>query len=172
MKKALIITMMVIMLTVGVAGSAVYAAGKRGHNKGGLGEVISTVMDIVDGLRTLKTDVNLTATQKESIKNILIAAKPQAQELHKQLNDQRHQLRDALLATNPNQADIQSLSQKLADGNAQMVTLRIQTVQKITEQLTPAQKSVALKDLMAIDPLIDELKDELEDLAMKNSLKN
>lgn len=172
MKKGLIISTLVLTLAIALASfTSVFAQdGQRFQRNGSLRSVLQTVFAIGDELRSLAKDVNLSDGQKQQIKTIVVTAKPQAQELHSQLESKRKALRSELLSNTPNQIQIQTLTQDLANINSQMTILRIQIAAQITQVLAPEQKQIALKDLMEIDPLVEQLKDELQVLAMNSQL--
>jgi Spy/CpxP family protein refolding chaperone len=174
MKKRLIISA-VLLLTLTVTAFTAFAdsgRNKAGRNQGSMRAIIQTVFSIAEGLRGLAQDLNLSAAQKAAVREIVVNARPQAEELHKQLAAKRHQLRDTLLAANSDAALVQTLTGDIANLNAQITVLRIQTITQISQQLTPEQKARALEDLMEIDPLIEELKDEIKSMAINFSENN
>lgn len=174
MKKGLIISSIVLTLVIGlVSFTSVFARDslqKRAGTSGSFRGVLQAVFAIGDELRTLAKDVNLSENQKQQIKIIVLTAKPQALEFHSQIEAKRKELRSVLLSNNPNQAQIDTLSQDIASINSQIVTFRIQTISQVTQVLSLEQKETVLKDLSKIDPLLDELKDEIQDLAINSPL--
>jgi Spy/CpxP family protein refolding chaperone len=171
MKKSLVISSLAILLTLSIAAMTVWAdaglsSGKRG--KGSFREIAQIAFAIVDELRGLAKDVALTTPQKAAVKAILTNAKPTAQEFRQQFRAKHKELREALLSANPDQSRVQSLQQEIANLTAQMTLFRLQTVEQVTALLTPAQKQIALEDLAKIDPLIDELKEEIENAVMNS----
>ncbi|MBI4854870.1 MAG: Spy/CpxP family protein refolding chaperone [Acidobacteria bacterium] len=171
MKKGLIVSTIIFALAISLlCFSSVFAQGSQRQRTGSFRSILQTVFAIGDELRALAKDVNLSASQKQQIKTIVLTAKPQAQQLHSQLETKRKELRSALLEINPNQTQIQVIGQDIANISSQMVTFRIQTASQITQVLTPEQKDIALKDLTEIDPLIDQLKEEIQALAINSPL--
>lgn len=161
-----------LLLVTLISMSSVWAmSGDAQTNKGSFRGVVQQVFAIFDGLKTLAKDVNLSDTQKQSIKAILLTAKPQAQEFHQQMKAKRHQLRAALLADNVDNAQVQSLTQDIASLSGQMATFRIQIATQVTQQLTPEQKHTAIKDLAEIDPLVDDLREEIQAMMMNRAIK-
>jgi Spy/CpxP family protein refolding chaperone len=172
MKKGLIISTIVLTIAIALASftNVLAEGGKLGQRAGSFRAVLQTVFAIGDELRALAKNVNLSDNQRQQIKTIILNAKPQAQEIHSQLEVKRKELRLALLSNNSNQGQIQALTQDIANINSQMTVFRIQTATQITQVLTSEQKEVALKDLMEIDPLVDQLKGEIQALAMNSQL--
>jgi Spy/CpxP family protein refolding chaperone len=171
MKKNIIISTAILALLVTVIGfTTVFASEGMNGRTGSMRAILQTVFAIGDSLKTLAKDVNLTDAQKGQIKAIVTSVKPQAEDLHKQLETKRKELRGVLLSANPDQAQLQALTQDIANINSQLTVFRIQTATQITQVLTPEQKQLALKDLTEIDPLIDQLKDEIHAMAMNSKM--
>lgn len=172
MRKRLLFTALALALLLGTAGitamasSSHFMALKRGE--GNLRGVLQSFFAVVDQARGLAQELNLSAEQKDEIKNILLSAKPAAVEFHKQLTEKRHELRDELLAQNPNAAKIDQLTQEIAGLNAQMATFRIRRAVEITQVLTPEQKQIAQKELKELEPLVADLKEEIMSLLMSH----
>ncbi|MEW6732380.1 MAG: Spy/CpxP family protein refolding chaperone [Acidobacteriota bacterium] len=163
---AIVVMLGVCSLTYAWAGvpSTLFASAQRDRN---FRSVIGTVFTIVDSVRDLIREVNLTDAQKQSIKTIVHNARPQAQQLHQQLKAKRLELREVLLAAEPDSARIQALSNDISQLAGQLAAHRIQTAAQISQVLTPEQKQTALNGLKEIDPLIEELKEELQGLAIR-----
>jgi len=172
MKKIAIISTLILTLVIAIASfTSIFAnENARQNNRPSMRTVLQNVFAIGDELRNLAKDVNLTDSQKQQIKAIVITAKPQAEEFRTQLETKRKELRTELLSNNPDSVRVERLSQDLANLTCQITVFRVHTVTEISQVLTLEQKQTALKELAAIDPLVDELKENIEALAINSNL--
>ncbi len=172
MKKTAIISTLILTLVIAIASFTNIFANENARfgSRPSMPTVLQNVFAIGDELRNLAKDINLTDSQRQQIKAIVTQAKPQAQEFHQQLEAKRKELRTELLSNSPDLVRVEALSQDLANLTSQMTVFRIRTATEISQVLTPEQKQVALKDLTAIDPLVDELKENIQALAMNSNL--
>jgi Spy/CpxP family protein refolding chaperone len=163
MKKLLVVSILTATLTlIGFTWATTYAHTSGGKAKGAhLRNITSLVFTIARRAYNIAGEVNLTAEQKSSIREILIQARPEIVTTQQQLTDKKRDLRHTLLAREVTQIKVDQLGQEIANLNAQLSLLRIQTAREVTQHLTPTQKETLLKDLQAIDPLVEDLKDEL-----------
>jgi protein CpxP len=98
----------------------------EGHHHGGQGRLFSKL--------------GLSAAQKQQIKAIMTAARPQMQSLHEQMHANGAKLRQTP-PTDPNYASIVSqVSQTQGSLAAQMVTQRADVRAQVFKVLTPAQQ--------------------------------
>lgn len=172
MKKVAIIFTLILTLVITIASFTDIFANEnaRRNSRPSMRTVLQNVFAIGDELRNLAKDVNLTDSQKQQIKAIVINAKPQAEEFRTQLETKRKELRTELLSNNPDSVRIETLSQDLANLTSQITVFRVHIVTEISQVLTLEQKQTALKELAAIDPLVDELKENIEALAINSNL--
>lgn len=168
MKKSIIATTILSILTLGIIGISTVNASLP--ERSGLRNIVSIVLDIADELRSISSDVKLSSTQKAAIKAMLQETAPQAEELHNQMRTKRHELRDTLLQPSVDQARVDQLSQELAALNGQMAVLRIQTAARVVTVLTPEQKATVLQGLNEIDPMLEQLRDEVKSLIAEGRL--
>jgi periplasmic protein CpxP/Spy len=85
--------------------------------------------------------LGLSATQKQQVKDIMAAARPQMQSLHSQMRANSLKLRQTL-PTDPNYASIASqVSETHGSLSAQMMTQHAEVRGQVFKVLTPAQQT-------------------------------
>lgn len=90
-------------------------------------------------LQRLTASLNLTADQQNQVKAILKDSQSEAKSLRAQLKDQRAALESAVKSDSSQQID--EITQKSAQVNAQIRAVRAKAMAKIYAVLTPEQKT-------------------------------
>src|SRR5476651_2009959 len=105
----------VCLLSAAVAGG-LGAAGRAADGWGGHGEggpLRALMSGQVGRLLTLRSELDLTAEQKESIHKIVASHKQEIRDVMKPVVEKRRALRDATIATNPDEKAIRAAASDL-----------------------------------------------------------
>jgi Spy/CpxP family protein refolding chaperone len=89
--------------------------------------------------------LGLTEAQKTEIKSILVAERPQAEPLLRQLAATRKQLRDATRSGSFDEAQVRSLATQQAQTITELIVTRERVKSKVYNVLTPEQRARAEK---------------------------
>jgi Spy/CpxP family protein refolding chaperone len=122
---------------VGAAGNAATGWG-RGHGEGG--PLRALMSGQVGRLLTLRSELDLTTEQKDSIHKIVDNHRQEIRDVMKPVAEKRRALRDATIAASPDEKAIRAAASDLGSalGNAAVLGSKIKT--EVVTVLTPEQK--------------------------------
>jgi Spy/CpxP family protein refolding chaperone len=89
--------------------------------------------------------LGLTDAQKTEIKSILVAERPHAEPLFRQLASTRKQLRDVTGGGSFDEAQVRNLASQQAQTIAELVVTKERVKSKVYNVLTPEQRAMAEK---------------------------
>jgi Spy/CpxP family protein refolding chaperone len=142
---------------VGAAGNAATGWG-RGHGDGG--PLRALMSGQIGRLMTLRSELDLTAEQKESIHKIVDGHKQEIRDVMKPVAEKRRALRDATIATNPDEKAIRAAATDLGNalGNAAVLGSKIKA--EVVTVLTPEQKQRVDEFRKHADAAVDHFFDQ------------
>jgi Spy/CpxP family protein refolding chaperone len=152
----------VCLLSAAVAGG-LGAAGRAGDGWGGHGGggPLRTLMSgQVGRLLTLRSELDLTAEQKESIHKIVASHKQEIRDVMKPVVEKRRALRDATIATNPDEKAIRAAASDLGSalGNAAVLGSKVKV--EVLTVMTPEQKQKIDEFRKHADAAVDHFFDQ------------
>jgi Spy/CpxP family protein refolding chaperone len=130
----------------------------RGHGEGG--PLRALMSGQVGRLLTLRSELDLTTEQKESIHKIVESHRQEIRDVIKPVVEKRRALRDATIATTPDEKAIRAAASDLGNalGNAAVLGSKIKA--EVVTVLTPEQKQKVDEFRKHADAAVDHFFEE------------
>ena len=160
MTKRMIGMCLISAALVGGVGAAGQAAGGFGRGHGDGGPLRALMSGQVGRLLTLRSELDLTTEQKESIHKIVESHRQEIRDVMKPVVEKRRALRDATIATNPDEKAIRAAASDLGNalGNAAVLGSKIKA--EVVTVMTPEQKQKIDEFRKHADAAVDHFFDE------------
>jgi Spy/CpxP family protein refolding chaperone len=140
MTKRMIGMCLISAALVGGVAAAGQAATGRGHSHGEGGPLRALMSGQFGRLLTLRSELDLTTEQKESIHKIVANHRQEIVTVMKPVAEKRRALREATIATNPDEKAIRAAASDLGNAMGDAAVLGSKIKAEVVTVLTPEQK--------------------------------